>query len=82
MMADNNQRQLAIEYNLQPIDVHVLDVKRTLCEKIMSMVRFSHTKDPITALKNKIRHLYDLHKLLKINDVQNFLNLKISTKCF
>jgi len=72
MMMDNQQEQIAVEYDLQPIEVNVLDIKRTLCEKIMSLVRFSYAKDPITDLKNKIRHLYDLHKLLKIDEVNTF----------
>lgn len=40
MMVDANQMPLAEEYELLPLEVLVLDVKRTLCEKIMSLVRF------------------------------------------
>ncbi|NRA91802.1 MAG: nucleotidyl transferase AbiEii/AbiGii toxin family protein [Psychroserpens sp.] len=72
MMVANGQEDLAKAFNMLPFDVIVLDVKRTLCEKIMSVVRFSHTEDPITDLNNKIRHLYDIHKLLSIDDVNEF----------
>lgn len=64
-----NQQDLAKEFQLEPFEIKVLDVRRTLCEKIMSLVRFSNTATPITDLKNKIRHLYDIHKLLSIKDI-------------
>lgn len=72
MMVDANQMLLVEEYGLLPFEVLVLDVKRTLCEKIMSLVRFSHTETPIVDLNNKIRHAYDIHQLLKDETVQKF----------
>lgn len=72
MMIGANQMQLAEEYGLLPFEVLVLDVERTLCEKIMSLVRFSHTENPIEDLNNKIRHVYDIHQLLKDETVQAF----------
>lgn len=74
MMMDANQRQLATDYGMLPFEVLVLDVKRTLCEKIMSLVRFSHTENPIADLNAKIRHVYDIHQLLKDEMVQIFFN--------
>jgi hypothetical protein len=38
----------------------------------MSITRFSHTKNPIIDLRNKIRHFYDIHKLLILDDVSQF----------
>ena len=72
MMIGANQMQLAEEYGLLPFEVLVLDVERTLCEKIMSLVRFSHTENPIEDLNNKIRHIYDIHQLLNDETVQEF----------
>ena len=74
MMIANNQQQLADEYNMNPFDVLVLDVKRTICEKIMSLVRFSYTENPIEDLNNKIRHCYDINQLLKNESVNTFAN--------
>ncbi len=74
MMLGANQIQLAEDYGMLPFEVLILDVKRTLCEKIMSLVRFSHTENPIADLNNKIRHVYDIHQLLKDETVQNFFN--------
>jgi predicted nucleotidyltransferase component of viral defense system len=72
MMAHNNQLEIVRKYDLKPFEVQVLSTKRTLCEKIMSLVRFSQTEQPITDLRNKIRHAYDIHKMLKDNELHSF----------
>lgn len=74
MMVATNQIQIAEEYNLLPFEVLVLDARRTFCEKIMSLVRFSHTENPIVDLNAKIRHIYDIHQLLKDESIQAFFN--------
>jgi predicted nucleotidyltransferase component of viral defense system len=74
MMKANGQQALIEEYGLQPFEVQVLSLERTLCEKIMSLMRFSFTDDPITDLNNKIRHVYDIHKLLKNKEINDFFN--------
>ena len=53
--------------------MNVLEPSRTICEKIMSLVRFSYTETPIQDLKNKIRHAYDIHQLLQQNEFKNFV---------
>ncbi|MBM6498288.1 nucleotidyl transferase AbiEii/AbiGii toxin family protein [Flavobacterium macrobrachii] len=72
MMKENNQEELINQYHLNPFDVLVLSLERTLCEKIMSLMRFSFTEDPITDLNNKIRHIYDIHKLLEKEEINAF----------
>ncbi|WP_430614104.1 nucleotidyl transferase AbiEii/AbiGii toxin family protein [Flavobacterium sp. JP2137] len=72
MMESAGQHQLAEEHDLLPFEVQVLHVNRTICEKIMSLVRFSYGEDPITDLRNKIRHTYDLHQLLKVPAILEF----------
>jgi len=74
MMKANNQESLIREYMLNPFEVQVLSLERTLCEKIMSLMRFSFTNDPITDLNNKIRHVYDIDKLLEDKEVNTFFN--------
>ena len=74
MMKANNQEALIKEYKLNPFEVQVLSLERTLCEKIMSLMRFSFTNDPITDLNNKIRHVYDIDKLLDDKEVNTFFN--------
>ena len=74
MMLSTNQEKLAKQYGLLPFDVLALDIKRTLCEKIMSLVRFSYTENAIEDLNNKIRHTYDIHQLLKNKEIKTFFD--------
>lgn len=76
MMKTNDQLAIAEEYNMLPFEVQVLDVRRTICEKIMSLVRFSHTENAIENLNNKVRHTYDIHQLLKEKEIRGFFNSK------
>lgn len=72
MMLDNNQFSIANENGLLPFDLLALEPTRTICEKIMSLVRFSYGENPSDDLKNKIRHTYDLHQLLKQDEFLKF----------
>lgn len=74
MLIERGQIDILKEYDLIPFQVKVLDPKRTLCEKIMSLVRFSYTENPLADLKNKIRHTYDIHQLLNQKEFSDFLN--------
>ncbi|PZX57628.1 nucleotidyltransferase AbiEii toxin of type IV toxin-antitoxin system [Algoriphagus ratkowskyi] len=73
MMQEQNQADLIEKYGLQPFTVTILAPERTLCEKIISLVRFSNSVDPVTDLRMKIRHIYDLHQLLKEDNLSDFL---------
>ena len=75
-MIDVGQEKLIEKYQLAPFSVKVLEIKRTFCEKIMSLVRFSNTEKPIEDLKNKIRHVYDIHKLLTLEEIHLFFKSK------
>ena len=74
MMIELGQQKLIDEYEMNPFEVNVLSPKRTVCEKIMSLVRFSFSENPIEDLNNKIRHIYDIHILLKNKSINNFFN--------
>lgn len=71
-LQSNNQTELIRKFDLSPFEVQVLSPKRTFCEKIMSLVRFSFTKTPILDLNNKIRHIYDIHMMLKDEEIRSF----------
>lgn len=73
MMEQSNQGDLIKEYDMQPFEVKAQDPKRTICEKIMSLVRFSHSENPVEDLKKKIRHVYDLHQLIENAQCREFL---------
>ena len=79
MMLETNQQLIAEEYELNSFEVNVLSPKRTFCEKIMNLVRFSYTDNPIEDLNNKIRHIYDLNQMLKNKEIEQYF---ISTKEF
>ncbi len=74
MMTNNGQEAVANEHGLLPFEVQVLEPTRTVCEKIMSLVRFSYEENPVEVLKKKIRHAYDLHQLLQQKEFSDFLN--------
>ncbi|WP_421828342.1 nucleotidyl transferase AbiEii/AbiGii toxin family protein [Larkinella sp.] len=74
MMQARGQDELATQYDLLPFEVQLLAPTRTLCEKIMSLVRFSYTERPLVDLRNKIRHVYDLHQLLKQEGISAFFD--------
>lgn len=72
MMVQNGQTEFIEQYDLQQFEVRVLEPTRTICEKIMSLVRFSYTENPIEDLKQKVRHCYDLYQLLKQKEFSNY----------
>lgn len=74
MMLNNKQPDIAHENGLLPFDLQVLEPIRTICEKIMSLVRFSYGENPMDDLKKKIRHTYDLHHLLKLDAFSEFFH--------
>ena len=72
MMVKSGQEKLAKEYDMLPFELKVLEPKRTFCEKIMSLVRFSYSDDPIVELGRKIRHIYDLYQMLENPGIEAF----------
>jgi len=59
-----DQTEAIIQYELAPFDMNILCTSRTLCEKIMGLVKASHGDNYLSQLNKKIRHIYDLHFLL------------------
>ncbi|WP_017345802.1 nucleotidyl transferase AbiEii/AbiGii toxin family protein [Pantoea sp. A4] len=53
------RQDLLMIYGLTTFNVNVLDIRRTIAEKILGLVRASHDED-ISTLSAKIRHIYDL----------------------
>jgi len=74
MMLKGEQTAMAKENGLLPFEVRVLEPTRTMCEKIMSLVRFSYGERALENLKKKVRHTYDLHKLLLQKELTEFLH--------
>lgn len=74
MMARRNLNNMISEYDMTPFSLNVLDKRRTLCEKIVSLLRFSFENNPIEGVASKIRHFYDLYYLCHDKECRDFLN--------
>ena len=61
------------EYDMKPFEVNVLDRRRTLTEKLVSLFRCSLADNYMPELTAKIRHFYDLHFLLNDAETQDYL---------
>ena len=60
-----DRADLISEYLLEPFNISVLGIERTLCEKVMGLVRASHEQDPLAAFRNRIRHIYDIAMIMR-----------------
>lgn len=65
-------RYLIDEFGLQPFTLNVLDKRRTLLEKTVSLLRFSFAEDS-EKLTSKIRHFYDLYFLMHDVECREYL---------
>jgi predicted nucleotidyltransferase component of viral defense system len=72
IMKAKYQVELIGEYKLEAFNLKVLSKERTLCEKIMSLARFSLLENPYESLGNKIRHIYDVNMMLKNIEIKDF----------
>lgn len=63
----------ALQAASQPVEVNVLDRRRTLTEKLVSLLRCSLADNYMPELTAKIRHFYDLHFLLNDAETQDYL---------
>lgn len=66
--------ELIAQFGLEDFEVKALAVERTFCEKIISLVRFSYTENPLEDLSNKVRHTYDLTLLMKRDEIKDLVN--------
>jgi len=69
-----NRQDLIEEYELKPFSVNVLDKRRTITEKLVSLIRFSFEEDVQKALAAKIRHFYDLYYLVNDAECAEYIN--------
>ena len=70
-LSEEGANEVIAQYTLEPFEVFVLDIERTLCEKISAIARASYEGD--AELQRKIRHFYDIHLLLQKAQLQDFL---------
>ena len=73
---ETNENYIA-EYELESFEVKVLGIKRTLVEKILSLARLSISdNEAYDELKGKVRHFYDIHKLILEKEISGFIDTK------
>ena len=69
----SGNESLIEQYEMQPFEVIVLDKRRTLIEKLVSLLRCSLADNPMPELSAKIRHFYDLYFLLHDTETHTYL---------
>lgn len=74
MMKQQNLHDAIAEWEMEPFTLNVLDKRRTLCEKVVSLLRFSFEDDPMSGLTSKIRHFYDLYFLMRDEDCRSYIS--------
>ena len=74
MITRRNLNDMFFEYDMMPFALNVLDKRRTLCEKIVSLLRFSFEDNPAEGVASKIRHFYDLYYLCQDKECREFLS--------
>lgn len=62
------------EFGLEPFPFQVLCLERTFTEKVMAIVKAACSDNPIESLRQKIRHIYDIHQLMQREEIQKFVN--------
>ena len=72
-LQQSERQDLIEQYELGCFDVLVLSVERTLCEKIMGLVRAGYEDDAIADFKRRIRHFYDIAMILREERYQRFV---------
>ena len=68
-----NRTDLVRHHEIDSFHIPVLCVERTLCEKIMGLVRASHQADPISDYRCRIRHFYDLVMIMRADRYREFV---------
>jgi hypothetical protein len=68
-----NRQDMIEQYDLKPFSINVLDKRRTIVEKLVSLIRFSFEDDVIKSVASKIRHFYDLYYLVNDKECTEYL---------
>lgn len=72
-LADAGQADLVAHHGLEPFCIRVLCVERTLCEKVIALVRAGYEPDPVHEYQRRIRHFYDLVMIMRVGRYREFV---------
>lgn len=78
MMQRRGLNSMIEELDMMPFELNVLDKRCTLCEKVVSLIRFSFEDDEFAGVASKIRHFYDLYYLMQDDECAEYLNSTFS----
>lgn len=74
MMEQRELYAMIKEMDMMPFKLNILDKRRTLCEKVVSLIRFSFEDDEVSGIASKIRHFYDIYYLMNDNECIEYFN--------
>lgn len=69
-LEQQGMKDVIAEYELEEVIVNTLAIERTFLDKVMSVKRHAICGN----LENKVRHIYDVTRLFKREDIQKFLS--------
>ena len=72
-LLEHGRSDLLEEFKLDGFYVNVLSVERTLVEKILAVVKDSYGENAVETLRNRIRHMYDICMILRIDEYRKFI---------
>ena len=72
-LIDADRTDLVRRYELDPFGILVLCVERTLCEKVMGLVRSGYEANPVSHLRRRIRHFYDIVMIMRVRQYREFV---------
>lgn len=75
-LEEKNHQEDIKKYELEEIEVNVLDITRTFLDKVLAVKRHAYNND----LQRKVRHIYDVVKLYESKEIQEFLSQKEELK--
>ena len=64
---------LIAQFGLEGFSVNVLSVRRTLVEKMLGLIKDSYNENPAARLSDRIRHLYDICLILRLDECKAFV---------
>jgi len=73
-LTKNGNEDIINKYGMNSFEVPVLDKKKTLTEKVVSLMRYSLANSSVNLLKSKIRHFYDIYYLLMDSECKQYVN--------
>ena len=70
------QGELVERFELKQFKILILGVERTLCEKIMCLIRAGYDENPMDEFRRLIRHFYDIALILRHQEYKYFVSNK------